>query len=136
MPPSPFGRNSQRNRMPRRKRGRITGAPKGQSPKNQLAPQPFGRKSSSPGSPRARVAAAPFVSGYPKNSDESPKTREREFLARLSAQLECEETATPSADCTSSKKSESVYTCPRAPLLYGDEGLLHTENTLSLREYS
>jgi hypothetical protein len=69
-PPSPFGRNSQRNRMPRRKRGRITGAPKGQSPQNQLASQPFGRKSSSPGSPGARVAAVPFVSSQSSDQGE------------------------------------------------------------------
>jgi hypothetical protein len=46
------------------------------------------------------------MGGYPKNSDETPNTREREreFLARPSTQLECGETAIPSADCTSSKK--------------------------------
>jgi hypothetical protein len=39
-------------------------------------------------------------------------------------------------DCTSSKKFESVYMCPRAPFYRETKGLLHTENTLSLREYS
>jgi hypothetical protein len=42
---------------------------------------------------------------------------EREFLARSSTQLEYRETVIPSADCTSSKKSGFVYTCPHAPLL-------------------
>jgi hypothetical protein len=37
---------------------------------------------------------------------------QREFLARSGTQLGCGETVIPSADCTSSKKSESVYTCP------------------------
>jgi hypothetical protein len=79
-----------------------------------------------------------MLGGYLKNSDDSPNTREREreFLARLSTQLERWETVILSADCTSSKKSESVYTCPRAPFYREMKGLLYTENTLRLREYS
>jgi hypothetical protein len=77
-----------------------------------------------------------MLGGYPKNSDDSPNTREREFLARSTTQLECGETVIPSADCTSSKKSESDFTCPRAPFYREVKGLLHTENTLNLREYS
>jgi hypothetical protein len=77
-----------------------------------------------------------MLGGYPKNSDDSPNTREREFSARLITQLEHRETVIPSADCTSSQKSESVYTCPRAPFYREVKGLLHTKNTLRLREYS
>jgi hypothetical protein len=42
----------------------------------------------------------------------------------------------PPVDCTSSQKSESVYMCPHAPFYREMKGLLHTENTLKLREYS
>jgi hypothetical protein len=42
----------------------------------------------------------------------------------------------PSADCTGSHKSESVYTCPCAPFYREMKGLLHSQNTLKLREYS
>jgi hypothetical protein len=76
------------------------------------------------------------LGGYPKKSDDSPNTREREILVRSSTQLEYRETIIPSADCTSSKKSESVYTCPRAPFYREMKGLLHTDNTLKPREYS
>jgi hypothetical protein len=65
-----------------------------------------------------------------------PLTREREFLARSRTKLELRETVIPSADCTSSQKSESVYTCPRAPFYREMKGLLHTKNALRLREYS
>jgi hypothetical protein len=81
-----------------------------------------------------------MLEGYPKNSDESPNTRERErerkFLARSSTKLEYRETVIPSADCTSSKEFESVYTCPCVPFYREMKGLLHAENTLCLREYS
>jgi Fe-S-cluster-containing dehydrogenase component len=73
---------------------------------------------------------------YPKNSDDSPNTREREFLVRSSTQLEYRETVILSADCTTSKKSECVYTCPRAPFYREMKGLLHTDNTPTIREYS
>jgi hypothetical protein len=63
-----------------------------------------------------------------------PLTREREFLTRSNTKWERRETVIPSADCTSSKKSESVYTCPRAPFYREMKGLLHTKNTLNLRD--
>jgi hypothetical protein len=64
------------------------------------------------------------------------REREREFLARPNTQLECREAMILPADCTSSKKFESVYTWPRAPFYRETKGLLHTKNTLGLREYS
>jgi hypothetical protein len=85
--------------------------------------------------PRRR--AGPCVGGLPEKFGWIPEHAwEREFLARSGTQLECEETAIPSADCTSSKKSASVHTCPCAPFYREMKGLLHTDNTLSLREYS
>jgi hypothetical protein len=58
------------------------------------------------------------------------------FSTRSSTQLGRKETVMLSATSTSPKKSESVYTCPRAPFYRETEGLLHTDNTLGLREYS
>jgi hypothetical protein len=49
--------------------------------------------------------------------DPRTRVREREFLARSNKQLEGRETVILLADGTSSKKSESVYTCSCAPLL-------------------
>jgi hypothetical protein len=34
------------------------------------------------------------------------------------------------------KDCESIYTCPRAPFHKETKGLLHSENTLELKEYS
>jgi hypothetical protein len=39
-------------------------------------------------------------------------------------------------DCLSLKSCESFYTCPRAPFYREMKGLLHSENTLELKEYS
>jgi hypothetical protein len=39
-------------------------------------------------------------------------------------------------DCSSLKSCESLYTCPRAPFYREMKGLLHSENTLELKEYS
>jgi hypothetical protein len=39
-------------------------------------------------------------------------------------------------DCSSFKGCESFYTCPRAPFYRETKGLLHSKNTLELKEYS
>jgi hypothetical protein len=39
-------------------------------------------------------------------------------------------------DCPSLKSCESSYTCPRARFYRETKGLLHSENTLELEEYS
>jgi hypothetical protein len=39
-------------------------------------------------------------------------------------------------DCSSLKSCESLYTCPHAPFYRETKGLLHSENTLELKEYS
>jgi hypothetical protein len=85
-----------------------------------------------------RTAGTKTDVGVTRKIRMSLRTREgkKEFLTRLSTELEHGETVISSADCTSSQKSESVYTCPRAPFYREMKGLLHTENTLSLREYS
>jgi hypothetical protein len=76
-----------------------------------------------------------LLGGYPKNSDESPNTRERvlgTFKHKVRVQRDC------NSLCRMHKfqKSESVYTCPHAPFYREMKGLLHTDNTLRLREYS
>jgi hypothetical protein len=39
-------------------------------------------------------------------------------------------------DCSHLKSCESFYTCPHAPFYRETKGLLHSENTLELKEYS
>jgi hypothetical protein len=67
----------------------------------------------------------------------SPGTCEREevlstFKHKVRAQRDCN----PLSRLHEFQKSESVYTCPRAPFYREMKGLLHTDNTLRLREYS
>jgi hypothetical protein len=38
--------------------------------------------------------------------------------------------------CTHLKSCESLYTCPHAPFYRKTKGLLHSDNTLELKEYS
>jgi hypothetical protein len=59
-----------------------------------------------------------------------------EFSTRSSTKLRRKETVKLSASSTSPKKSESVYTCPRAPFYREMKGLLHSDITLGLGEYS
>jgi hypothetical protein len=75
------------------------------------------------------------VGGLPEKFGWLPK-HEREFLTCSSTKWERKETVIPSASSTSSKKSESIYTCPCAPFYRETKGLLHTDNTLGLGEYS
>jgi hypothetical protein len=39
-------------------------------------------------------------------------------------------------DCSQLKRCECPYTCPRAPFYRETKRLLHSENTLELKEYS
>jgi hypothetical protein len=65
------------------------------------------------------------VGGYPKNSDDSPNTREKVFNT-----FKHKVRALRGSDSLSrlhkSQKSESVYTCPRAPFYREMKGLLHS----------
>jgi hypothetical protein len=82
------------------------------------------------------IDSPPYVCwGLPEKFGWLPKHK-WEFLARSSSKWERKKTVIPSASSTSSKKSDSVYTCPCAPFYRETKGLLHTDNTLSLREYS
>jgi hypothetical protein len=38
-------------------------------------------------------------------------------------------------NCSSLKSCESFYTCPHTPFYRETKGLLHSENTLELKEY-
>jgi hypothetical protein len=60
------------------------------------------------------------VGGYPKNSDGSPNTRERvlhTFKHRVNESP---------GQWHKFQKSESVYTCPRAPFYRKTKGVLHS----------
>jgi hypothetical protein len=59
-----------------------------------------------------------MLGGYPKNSDDSPNTREREFLTRSNTKLERGETVIPPADCTS-PKNLNPFTRALAPPFIG-----------------
>jgi hypothetical protein len=81
------------------------------------------------------IVLSPLLAGYPKNSDDSPNTRERVLNTikhNVRAQRDCDSL------CRLHKlqKSESVYTCPHVPFYREMKGLLHSLNTLKLREYS
>jgi hypothetical protein len=57
-----------------------------------------------------------MLGGYPKNSDDSPNTREKDlntFKHKVRALKGCDSLSR----LLKPQKSESVYTCPRAPLL-------------------
>jgi hypothetical protein len=73
-----------------------------------------------------------------RKSGWNPRTRER----RESGHVQIKYTdaakgdkASPK-DCSSLKSYESFYTCPRAPFNRETRGLLHSENTLELKECS
>jgi hypothetical protein len=65
------------------------------------------------------------LGGYPKNSDDSPNMREEVFDT-----FKHKVRALGDNDSLSrlhkSQKSESVYTCPRAPFYKEMKGLLHS----------
>jgi hypothetical protein len=70
------------------------------------------------------------VGGYPKNSDDSPNTREK-VLSTFKHKVRALRDSDSPADCTSPKKSESVYTCPHAPFYREMKELLHSKTPSS-----
>jgi hypothetical protein len=78
-----------------------------------------------------------MLGGYPKNSDDSPNTRERErVLNTFKHKVRALRDSDSPSRLHKFQKPESVYTCPRAPFYREMKGLLHSLNTLELREYS
>jgi hypothetical protein len=77
------------------------------------------------------------VGGYPKNSDEFPEHgREKEWLTRSCEVMKQKETEILPQVTQIPKNCESIYTCPRTPFYRETKGLLHSKNTLELKEYS
>jgi hypothetical protein len=75
------------------------------------------------------------VGGYPKIQMRSPNTREIIVNAFKYSNDAKGDKESPK-DCSHLKSCESFYTCPRAPFYRETKGLLHSENTLELKEYS
>jgi hypothetical protein len=76
-----------------------------------------------------------IVGGYPKIRIKSPNTSGRkvktfQYTVNAGGDKESPE------DCSNFKSCESFYTCPRAPFYRETKRLLHSENTLELKEYS
>jgi hypothetical protein len=65
----------------------------------------------------------------------SPNTREWTVNAFKYSDDERGDKESPK-DCSSLKSCESFYTCPGGPFYRETKGLLHSENTLELKEYS
>jgi hypothetical protein len=77
----------------------------------------------------------PLLGGYLKNSYDSPNTREK-VLSTFKHKVRALRDGDSLSRLHKSQKSESVYTCPRTPFYREMKGLLHSQNTLELREYS
>jgi hypothetical protein len=73
--------------------------------------------------------------GYPKIRMESPNTRESTIDTFKYSNDARGDKESPK-DCPSLKSCVPFYTCPRAPFYRETKGLLHSENTLELKEYS
>jgi hypothetical protein len=72
-----------------------------------------------------------------RKTGRDPCTRERD---RTVSAFECSNKAVGDLESLTSgtnfQINESVYTCPRTPFNRETKGLLHSENTLALEEYS
>jgi hypothetical protein len=73
----------------------------------------------------AETRWAPMLGGYPKNSDDSPNTRERVFNTFKHKVRALRDSDSPSR-LHKFQKSESVYTCLCAPFYREMKGLLHS----------
>jgi hypothetical protein len=82
----------------------------------------------------AETRWAPML-GYPKIRKGSPNTREETVNTFKFSDDAIGDKESPK-DCSSFKSCEYSYTCPRAPFYRETKGLLHSENTLELKEYS
>jgi hypothetical protein len=73
----------------------------------------------------AETRWAPMLGGYPKNLDDSPNTREK-VLNTFKHKVRALRGSDSLSRFHKSQKSESVYTCPRAPFYREMKGLLHS----------
>jgi hypothetical protein len=83
----------------------------------------------------AKTRWAPMLGGIRK-SGWDPRTRVILQWARSSRAMTQEKTKNLLQDCLSLKSCEPFYTCPHAPFYRETKGLLHSKNTLELKEYS
>jgi hypothetical protein len=67
----------------------------------------------------------PLLGGYPKNSDDSPNTREK-VLNTFNQKVRVLRDGDSPSRLHKSQKTESVYMCPRAPFYREMKGLLHS----------
>jgi hypothetical protein len=68
---------------------------------------------------------APMLGDYPKNSDDSLNTREK-VLDTFNHKVRALRGSDSLSRLHKSQKSESVYTCPRAPFYREMKGPLHS----------
>jgi hypothetical protein len=73
----------------------------------------------------AETRWAPMLGGYSKNSNDSPNTREK-VLNTFKHKVRALRDGDSPSRLHMSQKSESVYTCPRAPFYREMKGLLHS----------
>jgi hypothetical protein len=66
-----------------------------------------------------------LLGGYPKNSDDSPNTKEK-VLNTFRHKVRALRGSDSLSQLHKSQKSESVYMCPRAPFYREMKGLLHS----------
>jgi hypothetical protein len=78
-----------------------------------------------------------MLGGYPKNLVGTPNTRERErVLITFKHRVRALRDNSSPGRLHKFQRSESIYTCPRAPFYRETKGLLHSQNALELKEYS
>jgi hypothetical protein len=78
-----------------------------------------------------------LVGGLSEKFGRVPRTRERvRAVGPFKHSDRTEGDQKSSTGGTSSQNCESVYTCPCTPFYRETKGLLHSENTLELQEYS
>jgi hypothetical protein len=72
-----------------------------------------------------------------RKSEQDPRTQEKN-VQNVQVKVADDERGDKGSpkDCSSFKSCESFYTCPHVPFYRETKGLLHSDNTLELKEYS
>jgi hypothetical protein len=75
--------------------------------------------------------------GVSENPDKIPEHKERMYAnVQVTIIDEVRGDKGSTKDCSCLKSCESFYTCPYAPFYRETKRLLHSDNTLELKEYS
>jgi hypothetical protein len=77
-----------------------------------------------------------IVGGYPKIQTRPPHKRRMYANVQVKAADDIRGDKGSPKNCSCLKSCESFYTCPHAPFYRETKGLLHSDNTLELKEYS